>query len=46
MDFVDVFTGFLHPVAYGSAAVVVLLVIVRLRTPRRSPVLADRTRSR
>ena len=42
MDFVHIFAGFLQPVAIGSAAVFAVLGIVRLRTPRRSPVIIDR----
>jgi len=42
MHFSDIFSGFLQPVAIGSAAVLALLGLVRLKTPRRSPVLIDR----
>jgi hypothetical protein len=46
MAFTQLFLGFLQPVALGSAAVFVLLFIIGLRTPRRSPVLATRKTSR
>jgi hypothetical protein len=37
MDFSGLFLGFLHTVALGSATVFMLIGIVRLRIPRRSP---------
>jgi hypothetical protein len=46
MAFTQLFLGFLQPVALGSAAVFVLLFIIGLRTPRRSPFLATRRTSR
>jgi hypothetical protein len=42
MDFSSIFGGFWQPVAYGSIAVVALLIVIRLRTPRRSPALIGR----
>ncbi len=38
----EIFAAFLQPVAIGSAAVFVLLGILRLRIPHRSPALALR----
>ncbi len=46
MAFTQIFVGFLQPVAVGSAAVIALLFAIGLGTPRRSPVLATRRRSR
>jgi hypothetical protein len=42
MNFSSVFAGFWQPVAYGSIAVVALLIVIRIRTPRRSPALIER----
>jgi len=42
MHFADIFSRFLEPIAIGSGAVLALLGLVRLRTPRRAPVLIDR----
>jgi len=46
MDLSNVFVGFLQPVALGSAAVFVLLGIVRIRIPRRTPAFITRKTSR
>jgi len=42
MAFSQLFLGFLQPVALGSAAVFALLLVVRIRTPRRSSALMNR----
>ncbi len=42
MAFTQVFLGFLQPVAFGSAAVFALLLVIGLKTPRRSPALITR----
>jgi hypothetical protein len=39
MDWAHLFLEFFHTVALGSAAVFILLGVVRLRSPRRSPAL-------
>jgi hypothetical protein len=46
MDLGGLFLGFLHTVALGSAAVFILIGIVRLRIPRRNPILIPGTPSR
>jgi hypothetical protein len=44
MSFTQVFIGFLQPVALGSGTVFILLFILGLKTPRRSPAtIARRT---
>jgi len=45
MELSEVFLGFLQPVALGSAAVFLLLGILNITSPRRSPaVIARRSR--
>jgi len=46
MAFRQLFLGFLQPVAMGSAAVLVLLFAVGIRTSRRSSALTNRETSR
>ena len=46
MSLGHLFLGFLQPVALGSVAVLVLLLVIGLRTPRRSPALLPRRPSR
>jgi len=46
MHFTDLFAGFFAPVVIGSATVLILIGLVRLRTPRRSPALVARKPSR
>jgi hypothetical protein len=46
MDLAHLFLGFFHTVALGSATVFVLLGVVRLRGPRRSPALIPGKSSR
>jgi len=46
MAFTQVFLGFLQPVALGSATVFALFLVIGIKTPRRSPVLANRKPSR
>jgi len=46
MDLAHLFTGFLQPVAIGSAAVLLLLGFLRLRAPRRSAVVITRRPNR
>jgi len=46
MAFTQVFVGFLRSVALGSAAVFALLLVIGLKTPRRSPALVSRRTSR
>lgn len=46
MDLVHLFRGFFQTIALGSATVFVLLGIVRVRIPRRSPVLVPGKSSR
>jgi hypothetical protein len=41
MDLAQVFVGFLQPVAFGSIAVFTLFGLVHLRTPHRTPALAE-----
>src|SRR5579859_420593 len=42
MDFARLFAGFFQPVLFGSLAVFVLIGVVALRAPHRSPVLVVR----
>jgi hypothetical protein len=42
MAFTQLFFGFLRPVAMGSAAVLALLFLIGLKTPRRSPTFITR----
>jgi hypothetical protein len=42
MALTQLFLGFLQPVAFGSAAVFALLLVIGLKTPRRSPALIAR----
>jgi hypothetical protein len=42
MDFTQLFAGFLQPVAIGAAAVLALLLIVAVGTPRRAPAAVSR----
>lgn len=46
MAFTQLFLGFLQPVAVGSAAVFALLLVLGLKTPRRSPALITRRTTR
>ena len=46
MAFTQLFVGFLQPVAVGSAAVFALLLVIWLKTPRRSPSLITRRTTR
>ena len=46
MALIQLFCGFLQPVAMGSAVVFVLLAVIALRTPRRSPTLINRRNPR
>ena len=46
MGLSQLFRGFLQPVALGSATVFILLFIIGLRTPRRSPALVPRRNRR
>jgi hypothetical protein len=46
MGFMQIFLGFLQPVALGSAAVFVVLGVIGLRTPSRSGLLVTRRTSR
>ena len=39
MDLSELFRGFFQTIALGSATVFILLGVVRLRTPRRTPAL-------
>lgn len=41
MNMAQVFIGFLQPVAFGSVAVFILFGLIHLRTPHRTPVLAE-----
>jgi len=42
MDLARLFAGFFQPVLFGSAAVFILIGLVGLRTPHRSPVVVAR----
>ena len=42
MSISQVFLGFLQPIALGSAAVFALLLVIHIRTPRRTPALVSR----
>jgi hypothetical protein len=46
MDLGDLFRGFFQTIALGSAAVFILLGVVRLRSPRRTPALIPGKSSR
>jgi hypothetical protein len=46
MDWAHVFLGFFQTVALGSATVFILLGVVRLRSPRRTPALIPGKSSR
>jgi hypothetical protein len=46
MAFTQLFLVFLQPVALGSAAVFALLLVLGLKTPRRSPALITRRTTR
>jgi hypothetical protein len=39
MDWADLFLEFFHTIALGSATIFLLLGVVRLRSPRRTPAL-------
>ncbi|HEY6371959.1 MAG TPA: hypothetical protein VIX37_15385 [Candidatus Sulfotelmatobacter sp.] len=42
MAITQVFLGFLQPVAFGAGAVFALLLVIGIKTPRRSPALVTR----
>ena len=46
MDLGDLFRGFFQTIALGSATVFILLGVVRLRSPRRTPALVPGKSSR
>ena len=46
MDLGDLFRGFFQTIALGSATVFILLGVVRLRSPRRTPAMIPGKSSR
>ena len=46
MDFGELFRGFFQTIALGSATVFILLGVVRVRSPRRTPALIPGKSSR
>jgi hypothetical protein len=46
MDLGELFRGFFQTIALGSATVLILLGVVRLRSPRRTPAMIPGKSSR